>query len=115
MLSLQRDYMNQQEQVLAETTPWVLISVYKADTNPDDIERITPQIKDLIDEWHSQGKLMWSGAFNDNKTGMAVFEATEQEASQFYEKHNKICSDVLEHFLYQWDAMPLLSFLSPKN
>lgn len=107
--------MSQQEPVLAETTPWVLISIYKEDTNPADLERITPQIKDLIDEWYSQGKFMWSGAFNDSKTGMAVFEATQQEANQFYEKYHKICSGVLEHFLYQWDAMPLLSFLSDKN
>ena len=107
--------MSQQEQILVETTPWVLVSSYKENTNPVDLEKIIPQIKDLIDEWHFQGKFMWSGAFNDNKTGMAVFEATEQEARQFYDKYTKICSGVLEHFLYQWDAMPLLSILSAKN
>jgi hypothetical protein len=107
--------MSQQEQVLAEITPWILVSTFKEDTNPADLERITPQIKDLIDGWHSQGRVMWSGSLNDNKTGMAVFEATEQEANKFYDRYHKICSGVLEHFLYQWDAMPLLSFLSIKN
>ena len=57
---------------------------------------------------------MWSGAFNDNATGMAVFEATEQEANEFYDKYDRICSGILEYSMYQWDAMPILSVLSKK-
>ena len=101
--------MSQQVQ---ETRPWVIISVYKDNTNSQELEKITPQIQNLVDEWQSQGKIMWSGAFNDNKTGMAVFEATEQEANEFYKKYDQICSGVLEYSLSQWDAMPILSFLS---
>ena len=73
-------FMSQQEQV-QETRPWVLISVYNDNTNPNDLQRISPQIQNLIDEWQSAGKIMWSGAFSDNKTGMAVFEGTENEAN----------------------------------
>ena len=105
-------FMNQQEQVLQETRPWVLISVYRDNTNPNDLQRISPQIQNLIDEWQSTGKIMWSGAFSDNKTGMAVFEGTENEANEFYQKYDKICSGILEYSMHQWDAMPILSLLS---
>ena len=53
---------------------------------------------------------MWSGAFNDNATSMTVFEGTEQEANEFYDKYDKICSGVLEYSMYQWDAMPIFRF-----
>ena len=99
-------------QQLVQSKPWVLISVFKDNTNPDDLSRITPQIQEIIDEWQSTGKIMWSGAFNDNATGMAVFEGTEQEANEFYAKYDKVCSGILEYTLYQWDAMPILTILS---
>ena len=66
--------MSQQE--LIQKKPWVLISVFKDNTNPDDLTRITPQIQDIIDDLQSTGKIMWAGAFNDNKTGMTLFETT---------------------------------------
>lgn len=103
--------MSQQE-LLQETRPWVIISVYKDNTNSQELEKITPQIQNLVDEWQSKGKIMWSGAFNDNQTGMAIFEATKQEADKFYQKYDKICSGILEYSMYQWDAMPILSILS---
>ncbi len=61
-----------------ETNPWVIITVFKENVNPNDLQNIAPQIQSLVDEWQSHGKLMWSGAFSDNLTGMAVFEATKQ-------------------------------------
>lgn len=99
-------------QQIIQKKPWVLISVFKYDTNPDDLFRITPQIQQIIDDWQSSGKIMWSGAFSDNATGMAVFEGTEQEANEFYAKYDKICSGILKYTMYQWDAMPILSVLS---
>ena len=93
-------------------TPWVLVSVLKENTQEQDLNRITPQIENLIDEWHSAGRIMWSGPFNDNKTAMTVFEATEQEAKNFLSKHGNACSGVLDCYMYQWDAMPILSLLS---
>ena len=101
--------MSQQQ---LETKPWVIITVFKENTNPNDLQRISPQIQSLVDEWQIQGKMMWSGAFNDNATGMAVFEGTEQEANEFYGKYDKICSGILQYSMYQWDAMPILSVLS---
>jgi hypothetical protein len=54
---------------------------------------------------------MWSGALSDNKTGIAIFEATDEEANSIYDNYDKICSNVLDYYLYQWDAMPILSLL----
>ena len=97
-----------------ETKPWVIISVFKDNTNPEDIERIGPQIQSIVDEWQSTGNIMWSGPFGDNLTGMAVFEATKSDANGFFKKYDKICSGILEYSMYEWDAMPILSVLSNK-
>ncbi len=99
--------MNQQE-----SKPWVLVSNIKEDVNQLDLETIIPQVSILVDEWQSQGKIMWSGAFDNEVSSMAVFEATEQEAKEFFKKYENICSDILTYHLYQWDAMPILSILS---
>lgn len=102
--------MSEQE-LISQRKPWILISVFRENTNEQDIERIRPGISDLIDQWQSQGRIIWSGALSDNKTGIAIFEATDEEAHQLYDKYDKICKDVLGYYLYQWDAMPILSFL----
>jgi hypothetical protein len=44
--------MSQQE-LIQEKKPWVLISVFKEDTNSDDLVRVTPQIQQIIDDWQS--------------------------------------------------------------
>ena len=93
-------------------TPWVLVSVLKENTQEQDPNRIATQIENLVDEWHSTGRMMWSGAFDDNKTAMTIFEATEQEAKDFLSKYGNVCSGVLDYHMYQWDAMPILSILS---
>ena len=95
-----------------DTKPWVLVSSVNKDTNVQDLQRISPQVSQLVDEWHSQGKIMWSGAFDNNVSSMAVFEATEQEAKTFFKKYEAICSGILTYELYKWDAMPILSVLT---
>ena len=95
-----------------ETTPWVIITVFEDGVDPNELQRVVPQIQTLIDEWQGKGKMVWSGAFNDNATGMAVFEGTKDEANEFYGKYDKICAGLLRHSLYQWDAMPILFVLS---
>jgi len=102
--------MSQQE--IQEIRPWVIITVFKENINPNDLQNISPQIQNLVDEWQSQGKMLWSGAFNDDATSMTVFEGTEQEANELYSKYDKICSRMLQYSMYQWDAMPILSVLS---
>lgn len=102
--------MSQLETISKKT--WVLVSTLKENSQGQDLQRIVSQISDLIDEWHTQGKIMWSGGFDDNKTAMTIFDATQDEAKTFFSKYDKACSGILGCYLYQWDAMPLLSLLS---
>ncbi|MBT4327538.1 MAG: hypothetical protein HOD60_11665, partial [Candidatus Nitrosopelagicus sp.] len=88
--------MNQQE-----TKPWVLVSNVQEDTKTVDLQMIVPQISALVDEWQSDGKIMWSGAFDNERSSMAVFEATEDEAKEFFKKYESICSGVLNYYLHQ--------------
>ncbi len=98
-------------QTLQETKLWVLVSSLKENTSDVGLERIAPALNDLIDQWHSQGKFVWSGSLDNNTSGMAIFEGTEHEAHKFFEENKKICSDVLDSYLYQWGALPFLSLL----
>ena len=95
-----------------ETKPWVLVTNVKEDINQQDIGNVAPQVSFLIDEWQSRGRIMWSGPFDNEASSMAVFEATEAEAQEFFKKYEDACSKVLTSHLYQWDAMPLLSVLA---
>lgn len=95
-----------------EQKPWVLISVIKDGTTPEEMEAVAPRVKELVDEWQSKGRIMWSGSFDDGVTGMAVFEAAKDEADDFFKKYDEACSDKLEYTMYGWDAMPVLSLLS---
>ena len=91
--------------------PYVLVSVFKEDTKPDEISNAVPALSLLIDEWHNAGKMIWSGAFDDNKTAMSVIEATKDEAEAFYAKYDNTTKPFLATYMYQWNAMPLLSLI----
>ena len=95
-----------------ETKPWALVTAIKENIDQQNIEIITSQIATLVDEWHSKGKIMWSGPFDNENSSMAIFEATEQEAKEFFKKYEDECSGILTYEMYQWDAMPLLSILA---
>ena len=55
--------------------------------------------------------MIWSGAFDDNKTAMSVIEATKDEAEAFYAKYDNTTKPFLATYMYQWNAMPLLSLI----
>ena len=95
--------------------PYVLVSVFKEDAKPEEISNAAPALSLLIDEWHNAGKMIWSGAFDDNKTAMSVIEATKDEAEAFYAKYDNITKSFLATYMYQWDAMPLLSLIGNKQ
>lgn len=101
--------MSQITETISEKKLWVLVSTLKDDTKEIDLQKVAQPVIELIDEWQSAGKFIWSGPFNDNKTGMAIFEATEKDANRFYDKYDKICSGVLSYHLNRWDSFPLLS------
>ena len=88
---------------------WVLVSTLKDETK--DLQSITHSVIELVNEWQSKGNFIWSGPFDDSKTGMAIFEATEKEAKEFYDKYDKICSKILDYRLSHWNAIPFLSAL----
>jgi hypothetical protein len=90
---------------------WVLVSSLKEDAQQVDLSMITSSVIELVDEWQTRGNFIWTGPLDDNKTGMAVFEATQDDARDFYDKYDKICSGILTSHLYQWGAIPFLSAL----
>ena len=95
--------------------PFVLVSVFNDGANPEQVATIMPTLSMMIDEWQNSGKMIWSGPFDDNKTSMSVIEATKSEAEEFYTKYNSTAEQFLSTYMYQWDAMPLLSLLGNKQ
>ena len=95
--------------------PFVLVSVFKDDAKPEQITNAAPALSLIIDEWHNSGKRLWSGSFDDNKTAMSIIEATKPEAEDFYAKYDNVTKPFLNTYMYQWDAMPLLSLLGVKQ
>ena len=95
-----------------QLNPWVIVSSLGKETSDQDLERIGPKIQSLVDRWQESGKIMWSGSFSNQPSSMAVFEATNDEAKRFYKEYSDACEELLVHYMYQWDAMPILSVLS---
>lgn len=97
--------MSQTVQEIANKELWVLVSQLKENTNNSDLEKIVPQVLGLIEDWTKNGKFIWSGPFGNETGGMAVFEGTQNEADQFAQNYGKICSNVLNYYLYKWDVL----------
>ena len=95
--------------------PYVLVSAFKEDVKLEDVEQSTPALALILDEWQLSGKMIWSGSFDDNKSAMSIIEAGKNEADEFLIKYNNATSTFLSTYMYQWDAMPLLSLLGNKQ
>jgi uncharacterized protein YciI len=91
---------------------WVLVSSLKETTTADDLNRITPSVSALVDQWHARGKFVISGPLDNNKSGLAVFEATDNEAKQLLEEQKQASLGALDSYLYQWNALPFISLLN---
>lgn len=91
---------------------WVIVSNMEHDANPGDISSIRSSVIDLVDNWHSRGRIMLSGPFDNEASSMTVVAADENEARDFFKQWNDICSGFLTSELYRWDAMPILSVLT---
>ena len=91
--------------------PYVLVSVFKDNAKPESIAQSAPAISLIIDEWHNSGRMIWSGSFDDNKTAMSVIEATKNEAESFYTRYDNVTKSFLATYMYEWNAMPLLSLI----
>jgi uncharacterized protein YciI len=89
---------------VTETIPqamWVLVSSIHYNTKEEDLIKIAPQVIQLVDQWQSKGRFIWSGPLNDNKTGIAIFEGTKKDADRFYERYDSICSGILSFEMYK--------------
>ncbi|MDP3779576.1 MAG: hypothetical protein Q8Q69_00085 [Nitrosopumilaceae archaeon] len=100
-----------QQTVTQNEKSWAIVSVLKETTDDQQLERTVPEVSKIIDEWHSKGKFILSGPFDDNKTSLTIFHGSEDEVRKFHEQHKKVTSDVLDTYVYQWDALPVLSLL----
>ena len=98
-----------------EKSPYVIVSTFKEGANPQNIEQATSKIAAMIDEWNVRGNMIWTGSFNDGKSAMSVIEASEADASTFFNSYNDVCKSFLDAYMYQWDAMPVLSLLGQKQ
>lgn len=91
--------------------PWVLTAVLKDNPSNFDPEFFVDKVKAQFDEWYSQGKFIWSGPLDDNKTSLTIFEATNSEAKKIFDDYKNIAGDIVDVELKQWEALPLLSLL----
>jgi uncharacterized protein YciI len=97
--------MSKTIQEVAQKELWVLVSQLKENADNSELERIAPQVLTLIDQWNNSGKFIWSGPFGNNAGGMAVFEATQNEANSFAKNYGDIASGVLNYYVYKWDVL----------
>jgi len=100
---------------MADKSPYVLVSVFKEDAKEQDVAQAAGKIAAIIDDWNGQGNMIWSGSFDDNKTAMSVIEGDKAQAELFFGKYNDACKSFLSSYMYEWDAMPLLSLLGQKQ
>lgn len=91
---------------------WALVSNMDQNARNEDIPNVVANITALVDEWHSQGRIMLSGPFDNETSSMTVVAATQKEAAELFKRWQKICSGFLVSEMYRWDAMPILSVLS---
>lgn len=96
----------------SEKKLWVLVSSIKENSKANEFEQIVPKVRSLVDEWNSEGKFVWSGPLDNEKSAMAIFEATDQEAKHMFEQNKNATANVLDSYLYHWDALPFLSLLN---
>lgn len=97
--------MSKTIQEIAQKELWVLVSQLKENTNNSEVEKIAPSVLALIDGWIGAGKFIWSGPFDNDTGGMAVFEATQDEANKFAQDYGAIASGVLNYHVYKWDVL----------
>lgn len=100
-----------QQTVAPNEKSWAIVSVLKEDADDTQLGGISPRVGNIIDEWQSKGKFLLSGPFDDNKTALTIFHGTKDEVTQFYEQYKDATSAVLDTYVYQWDAFPVLSLL----
>ena len=100
---------------MTDKTPYVLVSVFKEDAKEQDVAGAAGKIATIIDDWNDKGNMILSGSFDDNKSSMSVIEGDQKEVEGFFNTYNDASKSFLSSYMYQWDAMPILSLLGQKQ
>ena len=98
-------------EVINDRKLWVIISSRKNSGSAKELQIIQPIIEKLNEQWFEKGDFVWTGRFDDDKTSMAIFEATKDKAENYFEEYSKICEASLDMKMYRWDALPLFTIL----
>lgn len=98
-------------EVINERKLWVIISTRKKVEPEKELDIIKPMIEKLNEQWFEQGDFIWAGSFDDNNTSMAIFEAVEDKARNYFKDYSNVCSDLLDSDMHQWNALPLFTIL----
>lgn len=98
-----------------ETHLWVMVSNMDQDAKADEIPTIISRITSLVDDWHSKGRIMLSGPFDNKTSSMTVVAASTKEAEELFQQWKDICSGFLVSEMYRWDAMPILSVMARQD
>ena len=99
-------------EVVNDRKLWVIISTRKKDCVENELSIIKPIVEKLNEQWFDKGDFIWAGRFDDEKTSMAIFEATMEKATNYFDTYSKICSDSLDTKMHHWDAIPLFTILA---
>ncbi len=94
---------------MIENFGWLLVPGKK--TAENELSIIQPILEKLNEQWFEKGDFIWTGRFDDDKTSMAIFEATMEKATKYYDAYSKICSAALDTNMHQCDALPLFTII----
>lgn len=98
-------------EVINERRLWMIITTRKENCEENEVEILKPMIENLNEQWFGKGDFVWTGRLDDDKTCMAIFEATEEKARNYFSQYQAVCKGILDTNLHQWDAFPLFSVL----
>lgn len=98
-------------EVINERKLWMIITTRKENCEENELEILKPMIEKLNEFWFRKGDFVWAGRLDDEKTSMAIFEATEEKAGNYFSQYHAVCNGILDVNLHQWDAFPLFMVL----
>ena len=99
-------------EVINDRKLWVIISTRKKDHVENELSIIQHIVEKLNEQWFEKGEFIWTGRFDDEKTSMAIFEATMEKATKYFDAYSKITNDSIDTKMHKWDAIPLFTILA---
>jgi uncharacterized protein YciI len=82
------------------------LKVFNSTAQPEDIEKVMPDMMAYLSELKASGKLIHSGPFSDFSGGVDIFEAENQQAAEAIASKDPLVSNKLGTFmLKEWTDM----------